>query len=275
MADPGTPYDFLEQPVALARILMAKKRAPDYFDVTLTKIVDFGNETRHFELNFDPGKRMRFMAGQFVVVICPKEGKVIRRAYSIASEPEKQDRVELVVKLVQGGAVTNWFWSLKEGDRFKVQAPFGKFVLPEPIDFDLVFAATGTGIAPFRSMIRHLLPAGFCAEARGGASSGAGRQRRIWLLFGSRFEKMIPYEEEWLELARRYSHFTYLPTLSRPGPDWKGETGYVQTKIAKFFSDPAGKRVYICGLNEMIQAVQEACLAQGFTKGQIAYEKYD
>lgn len=246
------------------------KIAAEYYDVTLGKILDFGNETRHFELKLNPGKQIRFIAGQFAVVICPKDGKVIRRAYSIASPPEQEDRLDLVIKLVQGGAVTNWFWSLKEGDRFKVQVPFGKFVLParwrfsggpDPADFDLVLVATGTGIAPFRSMIRHLLPAGF--------------QRRIWLLFGSRYEKMIPYHEEWLALAKGYPHFTYIPTISRPSPAWKGETGYVQTKIEKFFTQPEGKRVYICGLNEMIQAAQEAFLQQGFAKEQIAYEKYD
>lgn len=240
---------------------MVEKKSPDYFDATLTKSVDFGNETRHFELTFDGGRTMDFIAGQFVAVLCPNGAKVIRRAYSIASEPEKKDRLELVIKRVEGGAVTNWFWDLKEGDRFRVHGPFGKFILPDPIDFDIVFVATGTGIAPFRSMTRHLLAAGF--------------RRRIWLLFGSRYETMIPYDEEWLELARRHPHFTYLPTISRPGPGWKGETGYVQTKIAKFFSDPIGKRVYICGLNEMIQAAQESCLQQGFTKNQIAYEKYD
>lgn len=238
-----------------------KKIEPQFYDVTLARVLDFGNETRHFELAFDPGRELEFIAGQFAVVLCPKEGKVIRRAYSIASPPQQGKRLDLIVKLVEGGAVTNWFWSLKEGDRFRVHAPFGKFVLPERIDFDIVFVATGTGIAPFRSMIRHLLPAGF--------------QRKIWLLFGTRFEGMIPYEPEWLELAAKHPNFTYLPTLSRPGPAWKGEAGYVQSKISKYFSDPAGKRVYICGLNEMIQAAQAACLQAGFQKEQILYEKYD
>jgi ferredoxin-NADP reductase len=240
---------------------MAEKTVPEYYGVTLSRVIDFGNETRHFELRLDPGRTMRFLAGQFAVVILPQGGKGVRRAYSIASPPEQDNRLDLVIKRVEGGAVTNWFWSLKEGDRLKVQGPFGKFVLPQPVDFDPVFVATGTGIAPFRSMIRHLLP----GDLKG----------RIWLLFGSRYEKMIPYHEEWLDLAGRFSNFIYIPTISRPGPGWAGETGYVQTKIEKFFSPPAGKRVYICGLNDMIQGVLEACRSQGFTKEQITYEKYD
>ena len=240
---------------------MPEKPEPQYFDVTLTAITDFGNETQQFDLAFEPGGKMAFIAGQFAVVICPKDGKVIRRAYSIASPPEENHHLDLIVKLVEGGVVTNWFWTLKQGDRLRVQGPFGKFILPEQIDFDVVFVAVGTGIAPFRSMIWHLFRRGF--------------SRRIWLLFGTRYDNRIPYHGEWLELAHKHSNFIYIPTISRPSPEWKGETGYVQTKIPRFFADPTGKRIYICGLNEMIQAVQDAALQQGYPKNQIAYEKYD
>ena len=240
---------------------MTEKTAPRYYNVTLGPVLDFGNETRHFDLLHEPGTTMDFIPGQFVAVLYPKGDNPIRRAYSIASEPERKEKLSLVIKLVQGGAVTNWFWTLKQGDKFRVHGPFGKFILPEPIDFDIVFVATGTGIAPFRSMIRHMLPAGF--------------RRTISLLFGSRYDGMIPYHQEFLEMAARYPNFRYVPTISRPGPDWKGETGYVQTKIEKLFPRADGRRVYICGLNEMIQAVQETCLKQGFQKEQISYEKYD
>ena len=240
---------------------MPEKNTPLIYDVTLGPITDFGNETKQFDLFFEPGKGMAFTAGQFVAVLCPNEGKVIRRAYSIASAPEQKSHLSLVIKLVEGGAVTNWFWSLKEGQKIQVHGPFGKFILPSPVDFDPVFVATGTGIAPFRSMIGNLLANGF--------------RKKIGLLFGSRYDNMIPYHGEFTELAKRHQNFTYVPTVSRPGPEWRGETGYVQTKIEKFFSDPSGRRVYICGLNEMIQAVQEICLKQGYQKGQISFEKYD
>jgi ferredoxin-NADP reductase len=240
---------------------MIEKDDPQFFEATVEGVTDFGNDTRHFDLAFEPGQRMNFIPGQFVAVLCPKDGKVIRRAYSIASPPEEDRGLALIVKLVQGGVVTTWFWSLKRGDKIRVHGPFGRFVLPERIDFDVAFVAVGTGIAPFRSMIRHLLPRGF--------------ERRIQLLFGTRYESSIPYHEEWLDLAMRYPGFSYVPTISRPSPSWTGERGYVQTKIEKLFPNPQGKRVYICGLTEMIQAVQEACLKQGFRKDQIFSEKYD
>ena len=240
---------------------MAHSPAPEIFDGTVGEITDFGNDTRNFQLLLKPNRRIDFIPGQFVAVLCPKEGKVIRRAYSIASAPENNDHLDLIIKLVEGGVVTNWFWSLKSGDELKVHGPYGKFILPERIDFDPVFVAVGTGIAPFRSMIRHLLSSGF--------------RRKLSLLFGTRYDNQIPYHEEWLALAQAHPNFVYLPTISRPAPGWKGEAGYVQTKIEKFFPGPEGKRVYICGLNEMIQAVQETCLKRGFRKDQIFCEKYD
>jgi len=240
---------------------MLKKTTPEYFDVTVGPIRDFGNDTKDFELLFDAGRTLRFIAGQFISVVLPRDGKVIRRAYSIASPPEEPNHLNLIIKRVEGGVVTNWFWTLKPGDRFQVHGPFGKFILPPQVDFDPLFIATGTGVAPFRSMIHSLLSAGF--------------KGRMSLLFGARFETMIPYHEEFLELAHRHPHFTYLPTVSRPTPAWKGSSGYVQTQVEKLLANPAAVRVYICGLNEMIQPVQEVCWKAGLPKDRISYEKYD
>jgi ferredoxin-NADP reductase len=186
---------------------------------------------------------------------------VIRRAYSIASPPQEQEQIDLCLKLVPGGTMTTWVWNFQEGIRIQVHGPFGKFVLPFEVEQDLVFIATGTGVAPFRSMIRDLLHKGF--------------QKNIWLLFGTRYDRSIPYDEEWRLLASHYPQLHYIPTVSRPSAEWKGETGYVQTKIADLFPQPDGKLVYICGLNQMIQAVQEECLRQGFPKESIRYERFD
>lgn len=240
---------------------MADKIAPEYFDVTVGPITDFGNETRDFELRFQPGKQMPFMPGQFVSVVLPKDGKVVRRAYSIASPPEQGTHLNLVIKRVEGGLVTNWFWTLKTGDSFRIHGPFGKFVLPQPVEFDPVFVATGTGVAPFRSMALSLLKAGFA--------------RKISLLFGARYDNMIPYHAEFQELARRYPNFDYRPTVSRPSAGWTGLTGYVQAHVTKLIADPASARVFICGLNEMIQPVLEACTKAGVKKEHVSYEKYD
>lgn len=240
---------------------MVTAAAPEIFDVTVQKIADLGNDTRHFELSFNRGKSPEFKAGQFVSVLYPNNGKIVRRAYSIASPPSTNNHIDLCIKRVEDGLITSWFWTFRGGEQLRIHGAFGKFVLPEETNSDLVFVATGTGIAPLRSMIQDLLR--------------KGSQRKIALIFGVRFENAIPYHEEWLALKEKHPNFDYIPTISRPSPEWKGESGYVQTKIEKFFPHPEGKRVYICGLNQMIQAVKEACLNWGYEDSQVRYERYD
>ena len=240
---------------------MPDRPKAEFYDLTLQEITDFGNETRHFDLAYQKLPEMTFAPGQFVAVLCPQGEKMIRRAYSIASAPQETGKISLVLKRVENGVVTNWFWGLKESDPVRVHGPFGKFILPDTIDFDPIFVATGTGVAPFRSMIRHLLATGF--------------KRQIQLIFGIRYDDKIPYHAEWLELAQKYPNFSYTPTISRPTSNWTGKTGYVQTKLEEEVSDPVCHRVYICGLNLMIQSVQEACQKLGFKPEQVEFEKYD
>lgn len=241
--------------------MSAEKLAPRVYNATLDSITDFGNDTYQFKMKLPVGEMIHFQAGQFVTVFCPNGDKVIRRAYSIASAPQHTGHIDLFIKKVQGGAVTEWFWTQNIGDTIKIQGPYGKFVLPEQPDFDPIFIAVGTGLAPFRSMSHDLLASGF--------------ERPIHLVFGTRFNDCIPYDDEFRALAERFQNFQYIPTVSRPDADWKGESGYVQTKIKKFFPEPVGKKIYICGLKAMIEEVEKVCFELGYRKEQIHYEKYD
>ncbi|MBI4430829.1 MAG: FAD-dependent oxidoreductase [Candidatus Omnitrophica bacterium] len=238
----------------------ARKINPKIF-ATAQNIKEFGNETRHIEFHFAPGTRFEFTAGQFITVFYPHDGRVTKRPYSIASAPSSGDHIDLCIKLVEGGAVTHWLWHMKGGEEIQIQGPYGKFILPEEIDFEPVFVATGTGIAPFRSMIHTLLENGF--------------RKDFSLLFGVRFDNAIPYENEWRALEKRYPNFKYIPTVSRSTPEWKGEKGYAQALIGKYFREPKRRRVYICGLNDMIQAVKQVCLDLGYAADQIFHERYD
>jgi len=237
------------------------KTAPQIFDAGIQNIKDFGNETRQLEFHFKPGIQIEFLAGQFVTLLHPHDGRVTKRAYSIASPPFIKDHIDICIKLVEHGEITNWLWGFKGEEQIKLQGPYGKFILPEKIDFEPVFVATGTGVAPFRSMIHALLKNGF--------------REKLTLVFGVRYEDMIPYEDEWRALQKRHPNFVYAPTISRPGAEWKGETGYVQTLLGKYAGDPKGKRIYICGLNNMIQAVKETALKLSYAPTQIFYERYD
>lgn len=69
---------------------MPTNKTAEIFDVTVQRIVDFGDNVRHYELVLEDGKAIDFLPGQFVSIIYPEGGKIIRRAYSIASPPEKK-----------------------------------------------------------------------------------------------------------------------------------------------------------------------------------------
>ena len=234
------------------------------FTVRIEKLMEMGvQETRHFRLVFPPGTQFDFEPGQFVNALAPSAEdptKIIKRPYSIDSPPYEKGSIDLVWKRVEGGFMTNYLWKLKEGDSLQIQGPLGRFNLRKPLPPHIVFVATGTGIAPFRSMIFQLFK--------------DGTDRQVWLIFGNRYDTDILYNEEWKQLAARHSNFHYLPTVSRPNI-WTGEKEYVQRVLEKNFRPSKDGHLYICGLTKMINEVQETALRMGFTKDQIFFEKYD
>ena len=159
--------------------------------------------------------------------------------------------------------MSNYLCDMREGDEITFQGPFGAFILRPPLR-DTVFIATGTGIAPFRSMLHWLL-----------ADPSRHQGRQFWLLFGVRYEQDIYYREEFERLAQQHSNFDFLPTLSRGGPEWKGLRGYVQEHVPGIVGDHTDMHAYICGLDKMVSANRELLKLLGWDRKQILYEKYD
>jgi len=232
------------------------------YTTKIDQIINQGEETRHYKLVFDPGVKFEFKAGQFVSFIVPPIGehKAIKRPYSIASSPHIRDSIDITVKRVDGGYVTNYLWTLQERDSLQVQGPLGHFLLKHPLPKTLVFISTGTGIAPFRSMFHDLLK-----------ESG---DREIWNIFGNRYENEILYQDEFEKLAKEHPTFHNVFTVSRP-KTWKGENQYVQFMLQKYIATPHHKNIYICGLKNMISEVLKMALDMGFERDQIFFEKYD
>jgi CDP-4-dehydro-6-deoxyglucose reductase len=94
-------------------------------------------------------------------------------------------------------------------------------------------------------------------------------------LFGVRYESHLLYSEELKEMARRYPHFRFWPTLTRPDAGWQGRQGRVQAHLAEAAGGRRDVDFYLCGLKEMVNDVRSALKAQGFDRKQIFYEKYD
>ena len=166
--------------------------------------------------------------------------------------------------------MSNFLCDMEEGDEISCQGPFGDFILRPPMR-DTIFIATGTGIAPLRSMLQWL----FAADGHPGPSETRHQNKHLWLVFGNRTEKDIYYHEEFLRLAAEHVNFHYLPTLSRGSADWTGLRGYVQEHVPGIVLGRTDMHAYICGLEKMVKANRELLKSLGWDRKSILYEKYD
>ncbi len=234
------------------------------FDARLVRSVPLSEFTKHLELEVNGVTRFGFVPGQWLSVkTTTPDGEEMTRAYSIASPPSGNGHVAFCLNRGQDGIMSNYLCSLDEGAEIVFQGPFGDFILRPPLR-DTVFIATGTGIAPFRSMLHWLL-----------AEQGRHQGRQFWLLFGARREQDIYYREEFERLAAEHANFHFLPTLSRASAEWKGLRGYVQQHLAEIVGARTDMHAYICGLDKMVKANRELLKSLGWDRTSIRYEKYD
>jgi len=236
---------------------MAKPK--EIYNAHLVKIDEMSSTVRNFHFEFPERPRFDYVPGQFVMAYVPRDGKDVRKPYSIASPPHWPGKIELCIKKVEGGYVSTYFFDLKTGYVMPMEGPLGVFKLKEPLPPHLLFVATGTGIAPLRAMIHQLLD--------------HGHKDKITLILGVRYENEVLFDEEFQDLAKKYSNFEYIPTVSRP-QNWKGATGYVQDQLLKHYPSPEGRQIYACGLVPMINSLLETLTKNGYPREAIHFEKW-
>ena len=234
------------------------------YTAQLSRSLALSEATKHLEFVVPSVSHFGFLAGQWLSFKANKpDGEEITRAYSIASAPGDSNQFALCLNRVQDGFMSNFLCDMKEGGELSCQGPFGNFILRPPMR-DTVFIATGTGIAPFRSMLHWLL----CDESR-------HQGKQVWLVFGNRTERDIYYHDEFLRLAEERANLHYLPTLSGGGPDWQGLRGYVQEHVPAITRGRSDMHAYICGLDKMVKANRDLLKSLGWDRKLILYEKYD
>lgn len=234
----------------------------------VTQILHETPTTRRFFIQVPELESFDFIPGQFVSLDLPIHEKPHKRvrSYSIASSPNGTNELELVVVHLEGGAGSSYlFASVNEGDEILLRGPLGVFTLPDNLLQDLYFICTGTGIAPFRSMLHyinnHNLPHG-----------------NIYLIFGTRTKTDLLYYQEMRRLSEELPQFHYLPTLSRE--EWEGCCGYVHTVYEQLVEQ--NKRAgqlqpalfYLCGWKNMVDEAKNKILSLGYDKKSIHLELY-
>lgn len=201
--------------------------------------------------------------------------KLVKKAYSIASSPVQNHFLEFYIVVVPHGDLTPYLFELKHGDRLFVGPRItGNFTLEKvPQDKNLLMVATGTGIAPFVSMIRtHLI-------------CGDPGKRKFVLIHGVRHSRDITYYAEFDSLDMHCPNFFFIPAVSRPQTDlyWGGPKGRVTQIIPEGIVEkrcgialkPENFEILMCGNPDMIKDMTEYFMKEnGFSKEQIHAEKY-
>lgn len=229
------------------------------------RITDLTHDIKEFEFELlEPGS-IDFKAGQYVQVDSKPYDKVpepVSRAYSIASLPSEKNKVELIIRLVPGGACTTFMHNhVQEGDEITFAGPFGEFYLREGGD-ELIFIAGGSGLAPIRSLILDILEKKL--------------DKKMKFFFGAVRKRDLYYVDFFRELAARHPNFTYIPALSGAVPEdaWDGEEGLITDVVARHVEDAVGKQAYLCGSPGMINACLQVLGTIGFEKKSIFYDEF-
>ncbi|MCL1073903.1 FAD-binding oxidoreductase [Shewanella dokdonensis] len=197
----------------------------------------------HFR--FPPAIKFNYLAGQYIDL----SYQGIRRSYSIANSKNNLNEIELHIRKVQDGKMSNLlFSSLKENQLMRMEGPKGTFFVRNN-NKTLVFISTGTGIAPVKAMVEDLVQ--------------SGDTREIFIYWGMKYRSEL-YEKRLEKLSNEYKHIHYLPVLSRED-DWQWHKGHVQSAVLKDFTTLDNLDIYACGSIEMINEAKELFIENGLS----------
>ncbi len=224
------------------------------------RIRDLTHDVREIDLRLVEPPQISFKAGQFLSFEVGQDSlkRTLIRPYSIASPPSMRDAVTLLLNLVPGGPGSTYLFGLRVADKTQFKGPTGAFYLRDDPARDLLFVATGTGIAPLRSMLYALSERGF--------------PRPVTLYWGLRSQRDLYYQDELEALARAHPKFTFITTLSRPEDGWLGERGRVTRLVEERIASVKNLAVYLCGNSGMIKDVTQIIQKRGLCP--IYREKY-
>lgn len=204
------------------------------------------------QLQLPATETFKFYAGQYVELIL-KDGK--RRSYSMANPPHAAAALELHIRHLPGGLFTDHVFGagatqMKEREILRIEGPLGSFFLREDSDLPIVMVASGTGFAPIKAIIEHMVHQEI--------------KRPVTLYWGGRRPSdlyMHALAQNW---AATIPNFSYVPVVSDALPEdaWTGRTGFVHKAVMQDFPDLAGHQVYACGAPIVVDSARREFVAQ-------------
>lgn len=213
---------------------------PKTLPCRIAELSRLATDVLQVKLRLPPASTFSFIPGQYIDVIGPNG---IRRSYSLANASFADQWLELHVRAVPGGAMSNyWFHQAKPNDLLRLNGPLGTFFLRESADLHVFFLATGTGMAPVKAMLESLkhVPA-------------EQRPQSVTVLWGGRQPQDFYFDVTAIGVKQRF-----VPVLSRPSEGWAGAKGYVQDVLLSMAPDLTKAAVYACGSDAMIHSARQA-----------------
>lgn len=212
-----------------ARIVSIEQLAPE-----IVKVV----------LKTPPASPMRFLPGQYVDIIA--DGA--RRSYSLANAPRNDGLLEFIIKRYPGGHLSGyWFDRAQVNELLRIEGPLGTFFLRDEAPANILFLATGTGIAPVKALLEELA-----------ADPQRASRHRIRVFWGNREPENFCWDPVGLGLDIGFHHL-----LSGADEGWAGQRGYVHDAAVRGGFDPADTVVYACGSNAMIASARDLLVSLG------------
>jgi CDP-4-dehydro-6-deoxyglucose reductase len=193
-------------------------------------------------LKLPASERLQYLAGQYIDFLL-KDGH--RRSFSLATPPHADELLELHIRHTPGGLFTDpLFTTYKGREILRFEGPLGTFYLREDSDKPVIFVAGGTGFAPIKAIIEHMLYHRIARE--------------IVLYWGARAKRDLYLPDLPGRWQAAHANFTFIPVLSEPQPDdaWPGRTGFVHEAVLADFKDLSGYQLYACGAPAMIDAAR-------------------
>jgi CDP-4-dehydro-6-deoxyglucose reductase len=219
----------------------------------LARRTDVGDAIVDFQFDLIDPPALAFRAGQFVTLAVGKDagGHDVRRSYSIASPSDRGQSLRFFIRFVTGGPGTDFFAALTVGAEVRMTGPHGFFVLEAQHPGDVLFAATGTGLAPVLPMLAELA-----------ARNEPGRRLVYW---GARGEADLFVRDE-VEAACAAAGATLHTYLSRPAPGWPGLQGRITPAVLEALPGLTAPTFYLVGNGGMIQELKRGLVERGIDR---------
>jgi len=206
----------------------------------INSIEKINNDVIKVVFRLPPNSNFQYNAGQYVNLI---KGN-INRSYSIANNASFSNQLDFFIKKYKNGLMSKYlFEDAKVNDLLRVEGPLGSFFLRETQSKNIIFLATGTGIAPIKAILESVTENPFNFT-----------KKKFWLFVGARYKEDLFWEPN---INNTKIEIKYIPVLSRQVKDWNREKGYVQDIVLKKNINLKDAQVYACGSNDMIESAKK------------------